>query len=223
MHDIDRNAMEFETEQSESDAFEFETDEFEYEDAALAGESVFNEEEEMALANELLGVTSEAELDQFLGSVFKKAWRGLRTAGSTIGRVARPLMGVLKPLVKKALPVVGGALGSLVAPGVGTAIGSSLGSAVGNAMEMELEGMNPDEQEFETARRIVRIAGHAAQQAAQARPGANPVALVRSAVTNAARMHVPGLVAGGTAAMARGYGRSGRWIRRGNKIILLGV
>lgn len=221
MHDIDRNAMEFEP---ETDSFEFEMDEFQNEDAGVAGESVFSEEEEMTLANELLGVTSEAELDQFLGSLVKKAWRGLRTASSTLGQVARPLMGVLKPLVKKALPVVGGALGSMVAPGVGTAIGSSLGSAVGNALEMEFEGMNQDEQEFEMARRVVRIAGQAAQQAAQANPGVNPAALIRSAVTNAARLHVPGLAAGGiSATAARGYGRSGRWVRRGNKIILLGV
>lgn len=223
MHDIDRNAMEFEFEEPETDASEFETGDFEYEDAALSSENVFNEEEEMALANELLGVTSEAELDQFLGSLFKKAWRGLRRVGSSAGRFARPLMGVLKPLVKKALPVVGGALGSMVAPGAGTAIGSSLGSALGNAMEMELEGMEPDEQEFETARRIVRIAGQAAQQAAQAHPNVNPVALARSAVSNAARLHVPGLATGGAIGTVRGHSRSGRWFRRGNKIILVGV
>jgi uncharacterized protein (DUF697 family) len=221
MHDIDRNTLEYEP---ETDGFEMDGYEFEFEAGDLTGESVFSEEEEYALASELLGVTSEAELEQFLGSLFKKAWRGIRKVGSTIGRVARPLMGVLKPLVKKALPVVGGALGSFVAPGLGTAIGSSLGSAVGNALEMELEGMNPDEMEFETARRIVRIAGQAASQAAQAGPGVNPASVVKAALTNAAQTHVPGLRGSHPGAMASGgYGRSGRWIRRGRKIVLLGV
>lgn len=221
MHDIDRNTMEYEPETGN-----FETDgyEFEFEAGDLSGESVFSEEEEYALANELLSVTSEAELDQFLGNLFKKAWRGIRKVGSTIGRVARPLAGVLKPLIKKALPVVGGALGSFVAPGVGTAIGSSLGSAVGNALEMEFEGMNQDEMEFETARRVVRIAGQAAQQAAQASPAADPTALIRSALTQAARTHVPGLGRNRLGATSSsGFESSGRWIRRGRKIILLGV
>lgn len=223
MHDIDRNTLEFE---SEGDTFEFETDSngFEFESGDLSGESVFSEEEEYALANELLGVTSEAELDQFLGKVFKKAWRGIRKAGSTIGRIARPLMGTLKPLIKKALPAVSGALGTWIAPGVGTAIGSSLGSAVGNALEMEFEGMEQGEMEFETARRIVRIAGQAANRAVQADPNATPATVIRSALTNAVRTHVPGLSgsrAGATG--AGGYEQSGRWIRRGRKIILLGV
>ena len=218
MHDIDRNTMEFEP---ESDAFEM--DEFEGPD--VYGESVFSEEEEMALATELLSISDEAELDQFLGKLFKRAWRGVKKVGSTLGRVARPLMSVLKPLVKKAMPFLGGALGSLIPiPGVGTAVGSALGKAVGSALETEFEGMNPDEMEFEMARRFVRIAGNAAQQVAQANPGANPAALANSAVTNAARQHVPGLAAlsakpGG----AVGRGSSGRWVRRGNKIILLGV
>ena len=221
MHDIDRNTMEFER---ETDAFETDAFEFEFEGTDLSGESVFSEEEEYALANELLSVTSEAELDQFLGSVLKKAWRGVRKVGSTIGRVARPLMGVLKPLVKKALPVVGGAVGSWVAPGIGTAIGSKLGSVVGNALEMEFEGMNQDEMEFETARRIVRIAGQAAKQAAQASPAADPTSVVRTAVTQAAKTHVPGLVGNRPGATgSSGAESSGSWIRRGNKIILLGV
>lgn len=223
MHDIDRSTLEFE---SEADAYEMD----EFEASGVYGEGPFNEEEEMALAEELLGISGEAELDQFLGKLFKKAWRGVRKAGSVIGQAAKPLMGALKPLAKKALPALGGALGTFVAPGAGTAIGSALGSAVGNALEMEFEGMNPEEMEFETARRVVRIAGNAAQQVARgARPDADVTALVRAALTRAARENVPDLALNGEMETAvhptrnSGPQRSGRWIRRGNKIILLGV
>ncbi len=67
MHDIDRTLLEME---SETDAFEteYEYDGFEYSDT----EAVFDEAMEMEFAAELLGVTDEAELDQFLGKLFRK-------------------------------------------------------------------------------------------------------------------------------------------------------
>jgi hypothetical protein len=43
-----------------------------------AFEGPFSEAEEMELAAELLGVTSEAELDHFLGNIFKKVGASLR-------------------------------------------------------------------------------------------------------------------------------------------------
>jgi len=224
MHDIDRIEMEFE---SELDALE--SGQFEFEEEAdvfgeVYGESPFSEGEEMELAAELLEVSSEAEIDQFLGKIFKKVGRFVR-------HVARPLGGVLKGIAKKALPFVGGALGSFIPiPGVGTAVGTALGSAVGNALEVELEGMSFEDQEFEMARRFVRIAGTAAKQAAQAQPSADPQTVVKTAVMNATKQHVPGLMTGMPAPSATPSpttvgrpGRSGRWIRRGRKIILYGV
>lgn len=184
----------------------------EYADEASFGardaESPFSEEEEAELAMELLSVTSDTELDEFLGKLFKKIGRGIK-------KIARPLGGALKGLAKKALPFVGGALGSFIPiPGVGTAVGTALGSAVGNALEAEFGELEVDEQEFEMARRFVRIAGTAAQQAAGAGGSADPRRTVQAAVTRAARQHVPGL------GQRR---RGGRWVRRGNAIVVVGV
>lgn len=67
MHDIDRTQME---------SWEAEPGEFEYE-TYQEFEGPFNEVEEMELASQLLEVTDEAELDQFLGSLFKKASRAV--------------------------------------------------------------------------------------------------------------------------------------------------
>ena len=150
-------------------------------------EGPFSEAEEMELAMELLSVASEEELEQFLGNVFKGVWKGIKKVGSVVGKVARPLGGVLKGIAKQALPFVGGALGSMIPiPGVGTMIGRAAGTALSNALEMEFEGMDPEQQEFEMARRFVRIAGSAAQQAAQ---GDAP----EQAVLQALRQHAPGI------------------------------
>src|SRR5262245_12369707 len=161
----------------------------------LGGEvgGALSEEQEIELASELLEISNEQELEQFLGGLFKKVSQGV---GSFIkSPVGRALGGVLKNVAKKALPVVGGALGSMVAPGVGTAIGSKLGSLASGLFEVELEGMPAEHAEYEVARRYVGLAASAARHAALARPraGVNPVTVARAAVARAARTYAPGL------------------------------
>src|SRR5215467_1380886 len=112
-----------------------------------------NEAQEIELASELLEIGSEQELEQFLGGLFKKVAQGV---GSFIkSPVGRALGGVLKNVAKTALPVVGGALGSMVAPGIGTALGSKLGSLASGLFEVELEAMPQEQAEYEVARRYV--------------------------------------------------------------------
>ena len=109
MHDIDRTQTEFlgELDELEPESFEFNFESDFESDGEIAG-SPFSESEEMALAAELLGVSNEQELDQFLGKLFKGAWAGIRKVAS---KVAKPLGGMLKGIAQKALPVVGGAAG----------------------------------------------------------------------------------------------------------------
>jgi uncharacterized protein (DUF697 family) len=154
-----------------------------------AGGSPLSEAQEMELAAELLEISSEEELEQFLGGLIKKVGGFVR---SPIGRA---LGGVLKSVAKKALPIVGGAIGSFVAPGVGTAIGSKLGSMASGLFELELEMMSAEQAEFEVARRVVGLAAHSARTAAMARPrhGVSPHTVARAAVAQAARMYAPGL------------------------------
>jgi hypothetical protein len=155
------------------------------------------EHEELELASRLLNVSSEQELEQFLGSLVKRAARGVSNfARSSAGRA---LGGALKGLAKKALPVVGGALGSFVAPGIGTAIGSKLGSLASGLLEMEGE-LDQHELEFEMARRLVRIGATAARTASRVPPGSGPPELIaRRALIGATRRHAPGaLLRGGS-------------------------
>jgi uncharacterized protein (DUF697 family) len=166
-------------------------------------DGTLRESQEMELASELLEVSSEEELEQFLGNLFSRVAKGV--GGFIKSGTGRALGGMLKNLAKKALPAVGGALGSMVAPGLGTAIGSKLGSMAGGLFEMELEGMNEQEAEFEVARRYVRLASTAARSAAMASPTAPPRVVARAAVITAARRHAPGLLRG-TPYQPRRYG-----------------
>jgi hypothetical protein len=154
-------------------------------------ESPLNESEEMQLAAELLEVSNEQELEQFLGGLLRGVARGV--GGFMRSGVGRALGGILKNVARTALPVVGGALGSFIAPGVGTAIGSKLGSLAGNLFEMELEGMDREQQEFEVARGLVRLSAAAARNAAMAPPEADAQEVASRAVLNAARRYAPGV------------------------------
>jgi len=217
MHDIDRTQLETWESEYETDSYEFEGD--------SSYEGPFNEVEEMELASGLLEITSEEELEQFLGDLFKKA---TRAAGSFLkGPLGRQLSGMLRSVAKKVLPMAGGALGSVV-PGLGTAVGGAVGSAASNLFEMELEGLSQEDQEFEVARQFVKFAGEAAKQAAEISPNIPPQEAAKSAVVAAAQQYAPGLLRPtppplpAASAGAR-RGRSGRWIRHGRTIILLGA
>lgn len=167
------------------------------------GEAVFDEVEEMELAAELLGIQNEEELEEFLGKLIKKAGGAIKKFASS--NVGKALGGVLKTVASKALPIAGAALGNMVLPGVGGMIGSRLASAGGKMFGLELEGMSPQDQEFEVARRFVRLSGAAARQAARMPAYGSPVALAKDAVLGAAQMYAPGLVRS-SGGYGRGYG-----------------
>jgi len=212
MHDLDRTQLE---------SYEA----YEAAPGGYAGETgVLGEADEVELATELLGISTEEELDQFLGSLLKKV-------GGVVGKIARgPIGGLLKGVAKKILPMAGGALGTLIPiPGVGTAVGTALGNAAANMFEVNLEGMSQEDQEFDIARRFVRLAGDAAANAANAGAAAATPAGAKAALVAAARTHAPGLaktlMSGGLGMVAPGgaLGRSGRWVRRGRHIVVFGV
>jgi hypothetical protein len=219
MHDIDRTQPEYSNE-----SFEFGENEWSPETGGT-----FNENEEMELATELLSVSNEAELDRFLGDLVSKATRAVGSfirspAGQAVG-------GVLKGVAKKALPMAGTAIGGYFGGPLGAKIGAGIANAASNALGLEAE-MEAEDREFEGAKQFVRIAGQTAAKVAAAPPGSDPRAMAQQAAMVAAMQHAPGLLAGGAAAAASAAGpahpgggarSSGRWVRRGNKIVLYGV
>lgn len=239
MHDLDRTQLESDFEDSfETDEFEYEPGEYEFE-----MEEPMNEGEEMELATELLEVTDEAELDQFLGKLIKKASKGVRTfikspAGRSIG-------GILKGVAKQALPIAGKALGTYFGGPVGGMVGGQLGGALGGAVGgqpgggidsnqlltmgrsmfgLELEGLSNEDQEFEVAKRFVRLADTAVKKAITSPSNISPKMVAKNAVIEAAKIHAPGIVSGNiSSGSSTRRGRYGKWLRRGNKIILYGV
>jgi hypothetical protein len=229
MHDLDRSMFEVGALESHELGAHGETQELEQEDflgvlgSLLGGEVTELQESEQAelqeveLATELLEVSTEAELDRFLGDL-------MRRAAGAAGRFVRSptgqaLGGILKQATKQALPVIGRGLGGLVSPTMGT-FGGRVGQAAGDLLGLELEGLSNEDREFEVARSLVRFMTAASRNAASAPPDAPPEAVAHSAVQAAARQHAPGLarVLGGRGRPGRV--RSGRWQRQGRAIVI---
>lgn len=166
-----------------------------YEDEDELGQESF-ESLEANLAGELLEISSEEELDRFLGKLASSVVKG---ASSFIkSPIGKALGGVLKNVAKTALPAVGGALGSMVLPGAGTAIGAKLGSLAGGLLEAgEAETMGEDEAQYEAAQRYVRFARSAIGNAARAPRNLPPRTVVRAASISAARRYAPSLLRSG--------------------------
>ena len=208
MHDIDRTQLE-----AHGYGFLPET-------APGEVESPFNETQEIELASELLGITSEQELEQFLGDL-------VQTVGSAAGRFAssdtgRALGGILRGAARQALPVVGRAVGQWIRPDGGGAIGANIATQAGRLFGLELEGLSGEDREFEVARQFIRFAGAAAKQAAVVPAGTSPTEAARSAAAAAAKTYAPGLLPRLQGRSSGLWPRSGRWVRRGRAIILYG-
>jgi hypothetical protein len=192
--------------------------------AAPAG-GVFSEAHEMDLATDLLGVNSEEELEQFLGSL-------IHDVGKTLGKVVKSpigqaIGGVLKGVAKAALPVAGGALGTMVGGPVGGMIGSKLASVADGALGLELEGLSPEDREFEASRRFVQFAGQTVANALDAPPFADPRDVAHEAAVEAAREFAPGLmdITGNDWPQRHHHSapHTGPWRRHGDRITLFGV
>ena len=238
MHDIDRTTLEFGNETGyEAEQFEFGQNEWE------TGGGQLSESEEMELATELLSVTNEAELEQFLGGLLRKVASGAsHLINSPTGKM---LGGLLKGVAKKALPLAGGALGGVIGGPLGAKIGSGLASAAGNALGLEAEYEGED-REFEGARTFVKMAADTVNRVAQS-PGGDPRQTAIQAATAAARRYAPGLLTqqqgqlqgqgggaaqramrsqagqagmGGIAGATGGRGNHGRWVRQGRRIVI---
>jgi len=216
MHDIDQVALEDSAraptyEQEDEDYLEFagegegedETayeDEYQYEDEEAA------ETAELELATQLLEVSSEQQLDRFIGDLVRSGVGALSDFART--REGRQLAGILKKAAGRVLPVLGRAAGRAAGGAVsgvtggprgsyqrtGERIGGSVGALAKRCFGLELEGLSAEDQEFEVARRFVQFARDAVRECLR-RLGTGPARQVsRQAVASAARRLAPGLV-----------------------------
>ena len=151
-------------------------------------ETVFSEEEELDLASEFLEIHSERDLENYLGALIDRASR------ATNARLDEPVGRdhIFKKLSKMILPMADplGVFGG----GRPRAPGSGLAAGIGPALGLELEGLSPEDSDFEIAKQFVRFAGSAIRNAQETGPTGDPAKQAHDAAARAAQLHAPGLM-----------------------------
>lgn len=214
MHDIDRAMFEVAQESlGESENYEvFEN--------ALASETQA-EAYETAMAAELLEAANSGELDRFLGDLVSKAASAVK--GFASSSTGQALGGLLKSAARRALPKAGAIIGNAISPGGGGAFGQKAGQWLGG--QFESEGLSGEDRDLEVARAFVRVGQEATRRAIAAGPSAPAIPTATNALISAANRNLPGLVpAIRDAATSGGVpSTTGRWVRRGRRIVVFGA
>ena len=278
MHHIDRTLQELETGSGSNAAYE---NEYEFstngefgqsfeqafgQEASYGSNETFEmgQDPELEMAYQLLEVSNEYELNQFLGNLMSKAVGAVKSAASGFVNSATG-KGVGQYLVnfgKQTLPklaaqyggkAVGalgqriggarfGAVGSKAGNWVGSQAGNWAGSKAGNAVasnaqrifNLELETLEPEDQELEIARSYVRFANDLTRRASQVtrqNPQISLGDLGKQVIPTSASQHAPGLLKNSrsvTQGYTNGYAGTNRrmqgtWVRRGTSIVLYGA
>lgn len=175
---------------------------------------------ELASAADLLEVASESELKDYLADLIGKvATAGRALVSTPQGRAVRDaLRFALQNAAHGALPLPQGALGGPVIDALSRTSTAALKKHAARMFGLELEGLSPEDQEFELARRFVRFAAATVSEAEEAlshQPGMPPAAAhatVQTALAQAAHRTAPGLL--------KHSARQGRWQRLGNRIVV---
>lgn len=162
------------------------------------------QEDELALAARLLELQGPAQFDAFLARQLGATVAGRQVRGTPLEGPLRQLLGkVVAPL----LPLHGGSPQALKRRAAGI-------------FGMELEGLSPEDKEFELARQVVHLID--AVNTELARDGGMdaraPGARVETALLQVARSVAPGLLR--QAAQTPGRD-AGRWRREGGHIVVL--
>lgn len=193
-----------------------------------SGRSIFDESQELNLASGMLEVVNEAELDHFLDDVIREAGVAI---GSDVGPSdARAIGHVLKKAIHQILPPAGIDKDAIAGGSVGAQLGGGL-SAAGPMLGLELEGLSPEDGEFEAARQFLRFAGQTVKQAVEDASSSDPYHVAHDvahrAATEAAGVFAPGLLVEDRHINGNGSrnmpAESGRWISCHNRIILFGM
>ena len=174
------------------------------------------------MADMLLGVEDDAELDAFIGDIMRKAVSTSRRAlRSDVGRSLRRLAkDAVVAAAKKGIPQLDKAIGRHLSGTTGARIGQSLASTA--VPWLGTNGSEPSvsvsDSEREVAKTLVRFVSDATTQATAAPAELQAPRAAIVAATAAARRSSNSAVPA-----AEGSRRSGTWVRRGNRIVIKGV
>ncbi|MFA9219306.1 MAG: hypothetical protein ACEQSK_19685 [Sphingomonadaceae bacterium] len=176
-------------------------------------------EHSTTLSAALLDARSEAQLQQILAHLVDqaRAASGQLLAATQYHPLKQALVSGLQRAAHRALPLGSVPLAGPMIEALGRSGASALKQRAARVFGLELEGLSPEDKEFELVQRFVQFADaaarHAITHAARSRAGAPAAPLVPAALMAAAQQYAPGLLRPALPA-------SGNWQRQGQRITL---
>lgn len=205
----------------------------EYELHPAVAQEFENEMYETEMAQRLLNVQSEEELNHFLGGLVSMGLQGARALyNSPVGQsLKNQLVSGTKALARRVLPTVASKVGGYFGGSTGARWGQQLGNWAANRYLNEYEAEMEYEAELSNAHRIVRVARQSSLLIAQRARSGQPISRhsVKSIIMKVARQYFPELSREVQREQAAdddsnsGVPEQGTWYRQGNQIIITGV
>jgi hypothetical protein len=197
-----------------SPQMEFASGEADFEDESVRG--VFDEDQGLQLAAALLEVVNEQQLDRFIVDLVSEAANATGHAIKQSQLAA--IRDVLRNSVHQILPMASLGHGSMRSS-IGAQLGTGLSAIAGQVLGLELEGLSPEDREFEAARQFVRFAAELVKKTLESPRDHDQQDAAHRAAAQAAKVYAPGLFANAPGV----HGSRGHWVWCGDKIILFGV
>ena len=240
MHNLDRTHLEsdFDDETSLETGFDgsenfegefLDAEDFEYESSEFDEDG--GQDQEFELASELLEIEDDNDMDNFFAEIImneegrrSRRRRRRRRRRRMFRRFAKRLGRGIRKVAKKLLPIAGRVVGTKFGGPAGGALGSKVGSGAGQILGLEIEGLSPEDQDFEVARRIVQMATNVGHVADEIPDGIDDYEAAEIALHKTLEKFAPGFTKNsGRRLPVTSAQRSGRWIRKDGNIILMGV
>lgn len=172
-------------------------------------------EYELEFGTDLLEISNERELGNFFADVVMKvSGKGSQILRSPLGR---KLVDTLKYAARPVLPIRSNATSGPAINALGVTTVNDLELKAAKIFGLELEGLSPEDKEFEVAQQFIRFAMDTIKRATESEIPGDPQRTVENALAQAARQHAPGLLAHGTQDLPS----NGRWVRKGSHIIVI--
>ena len=179
----------------------------------------------MALSAGLLEVADQAELKVFLTDLVASV---AATGRSRIGAPLRQaLVDALHRVARPIVPIHSNGDSELrFGSNAASAASADLNPRAAHLFGMELEGLSPEDKEYEVAQQFIRLAADTIGHAGAARSGRAPQAVAGAALQQAARRYAPGLLQAApparsqTQIQTQTQTQTGRWRREGRRIVV---
>jgi hypothetical protein len=170
---------------------------------------------ELEFGADLLEISNERDLGNFFADVVAKvSGKGSRILRSPIGKT---LVNTLKYAARPVLPIRSNATSGPTINALGVTSANDLKLKAARIFGIELEGLSPEDKEFEVAQQFIRFAIDTIKRATETEINVDPQRSIENALAQAARRHAPGLLAHG----AQNLSANGRWVRQGSRIIVM--